>query len=56
MKINEQKTKHMIAARKRTILDTGQTVDFGNKNFKVVNELVFLGAEFGDTAKNPNCK
>jgi hypothetical protein len=53
----------MFAARNRTILDVKQTVAFGNKNFEVVNEFVYLGAlvtlnkrrGFGDTAKNPNC-
>jgi hypothetical protein len=44
MKINEQKTKYMIAAGNRTILDAGQTVAFGDKNFEVVNEFVYLGA------------
>jgi hypothetical protein len=40
LKINEQETKYMIAAGNRTILDTRQTVAFGDKNFKVVNEFV----------------
>jgi hypothetical protein len=44
MKINEQKTTCMIAARNRTILDAGQTVAFGEKDFEVVNEFVYLGA------------
>jgi hypothetical protein len=44
LKINEQKTKYMIAAGKRTILDAGQLVAFGDKNFKVVNEFVYLRA------------
>jgi hypothetical protein len=44
MKINEQMTNDMIAAGNRTILDTGQTVAFGNKNFEVVNEFVYLAA------------
>jgi hypothetical protein len=44
-KINEQKTKYMIAAGIRTILDAGKTVVFGDKNFnKVVNKMVYLGA------------
>jgi hypothetical protein len=38
LKINEQKTKYMIAAGNRTIIDAGQTVAFGDKNFEVVNE------------------
>jgi hypothetical protein len=42
--INEKKTKYMIAAGNRTILDAGQTVAFGDKNFEVVNEFVYLGA------------
>jgi hypothetical protein len=42
--MNEQKTKYMIAAKNRTILDAGQTVAFGDKNFEVVNEFVYLGA------------
>jgi hypothetical protein len=44
MKINEQKTKYMIAAGNRTILDNEQIVAFGNKNFEVVNEFLNLGA------------
>jgi hypothetical protein len=35
-KINEQKTKYMIAVENRTIHDAGQTVAFGNKNCEVV--------------------
>jgi hypothetical protein len=64
--INEQKTKYMIAARNRTILDAGQTVAFGDWNFKVVNEFLYFGAlvtpkndvgmDFGDKANNPNSK
>jgi hypothetical protein len=38
LKINKQKTKYMIAAGNRTILDAGQTVAFGNRNCEVVNE------------------
>jgi hypothetical protein len=41
LKINEQKTKYMIAAGNRTIL--GQTVAFGDKSFEVVNKFVYLG-------------
>jgi hypothetical protein len=33
-----------FAAGSRTILDAGQTVAFGDKNFKVVNEFLYLGA------------
>jgi hypothetical protein len=44
LKINEQKTKYMIAARNRTILAVGQTVAFGDRSFEVVNEFVYLGA------------
>jgi hypothetical protein len=50
MKINEQRTKYMIAAEDRTILNAGQTMAFGDKNFEVVNEFVYLGAFV--TAKN----
>jgi hypothetical protein len=34
----------MIGAGNRTILDAVQTVTFGDKNFKVVNEFVYLEA------------
>jgi hypothetical protein len=35
LKINEQKTKYLIAARNdRTIRDVGQSVAFGDKHFK----------------------
>jgi hypothetical protein len=34
----------MIAAENRTILDAGQTVGFGDKNFDVVNKFVYLEA------------
>jgi hypothetical protein len=44
MKINEQKTKYMMAARNTTILDARQTVTFSGKNFEVFNEFVYLGA------------
>jgi hypothetical protein len=44
LKINEQKTKYMIASGNRTILDSKPTVAFGDKNFEVVNEFVYLGA------------
>jgi hypothetical protein len=45
LKINEQKTKFMIAARNdRTIRDVGQSVTIGNKHFKVVKEFVYLGS------------
>jgi hypothetical protein len=40
----KQKTKYMIAAGKRTILDAGRTAAFGDKNFKVLNEFVYLKA------------
>jgi hypothetical protein len=42
MKINEQTTKYMIAAR--TILDEGRTLALGERNLEVVNEFVYLGA------------
>jgi signal peptidase I len=34
----------MIAAGKRTILNGGQTVVFGDDNLEVVNKFVYLGA------------
>jgi hypothetical protein len=42
LKINEQKIKYMIATGNRTILDAGQTVAFGDRNFEV--EFMYLGA------------
>jgi hypothetical protein len=43
LKINEQKTKYMIAARNdRTIRDVGQSVAIGDKQFEVVKEFVYL--------------
>jgi hypothetical protein len=45
LKINEQKTKYMIAARNDgTILDVGQSVVIGDKHFEVVKEFVYLGS------------
>jgi hypothetical protein len=45
LKINQQKTKYMIAARnERTICDMGQSVAIGNKYFEVVKEFVYLGS------------
>jgi hypothetical protein len=45
LKINEQKTKYMIAARNyRTICDVGQSVAIGDKNFEVVKKFVYLGS------------
>jgi hypothetical protein len=35
---------YMTPAGKRTILDAGQSVPFGNKSFEVINEFVYLGA------------
>jgi hypothetical protein len=44
LKINEEKTKYMIAARNdRTIRDVRQSVAIGDKHFEVVKELVYLG-------------
>jgi hypothetical protein len=41
LKINEQKTKYMIAVRNdRTIRDVGHSVASGEKHFEVVNEFV----------------
>jgi hypothetical protein len=34
----------LIAAGNRTVLDTGQAVAFGDKNFEAVNEFVYLRA------------
>jgi hypothetical protein len=45
LKINEQKTKYMNAARNdRTIRDVGQIVAIGDKHFEVVKECVYLGS------------
>jgi hypothetical protein len=45
LKINEQKTKYMIAARNdRTIRDVGQSVAIGDKHFEVVKEFIYLGS------------
>jgi hypothetical protein len=45
LKINEQKTKYMIATRNhRTICDIGQSVAIGDKHFEVVKEFVYLGS------------
>jgi hypothetical protein len=41
---NDQKTQYLIAAENRTILHAGQTVAYGDKNFKVVNKYVYLRA------------
>jgi hypothetical protein len=43
LKINEQKTKYMIAARNdRTIDDVVQSVPIGDKHFGIVKECVYL--------------
>jgi hypothetical protein len=45
LKINDQKTKYMIAAQNdRKIRDVGQSVATGYKNFDVVKEFVYLGS------------
>jgi hypothetical protein len=45
LKINEQKTKYMIAARNNwTILHVGQSAAIGDKRFEVVKEFVYLGS------------
>jgi hypothetical protein len=45
LKINEQNTKYMIAARNdTTIRDVGQSVSIGDKHFEVVKEFVYLGS------------
>jgi hypothetical protein len=40
----------MIAAVNRTIIDAGQTMAFGVKNFEIVNKFVYVGARV--TPKN----
>jgi hypothetical protein len=43
LKINEQKTKYMIAVRNdTTIRDVGLSLAIGDKHFEVVKELVYL--------------
>jgi hypothetical protein len=43
LKINEKKTKYMIAAwNDRTIRDVGQSMAIGDKHFEVVKEFVYL--------------
>jgi hypothetical protein len=45
LKINEQKTKYLIATRNdRTIRDVGQSAAIGDKHFEVVKEFVYLGS------------
>jgi DNA-binding PucR family transcriptional regulator len=45
LKINEQKTKYMIAARNdRMIRDVGKSVAIGDRHFEVVKEFVYLGS------------
>jgi hypothetical protein len=45
LKINEERTKYMIAARNdRTIRHVGQSVAIGDKHFEVVKEFVYLGS------------
>jgi hypothetical protein len=45
LKINEQKTNYMIAARNdSTIRDVGQSVAIGDKHFEVVKEFVYQGS------------
>jgi hypothetical protein len=45
LKINEEKTKYMIAARNdRTIRDVGQSVAVGDKHFEVSKEFLYLGS------------
>jgi hypothetical protein len=45
LKINEQKTKYMIAARNdTTIRDVVQSVAIGDKHFEVIEEFVYLGS------------
>jgi hypothetical protein len=63
LKINEQKTKYMIAARNdSTIRDVGQSVAIVDKQFEVVKKFVYLGSlmtptndvSLGNTTKNPD--
>jgi hypothetical protein len=45
LKINEQKTKHMIAARNDSMIrDVGKSMAIGDKNFEVVKEFVYQGS------------
>jgi hypothetical protein len=45
LKINEQKTKYMIAARNdTTIRAVGQSVSIGDKHIEVIKEFVYLGS------------
>jgi hypothetical protein len=45
LKINDQKTKYMIAARNdMTNRDMGQSVAIGDKHFEVVKEFLYLGS------------
>jgi hypothetical protein len=45
LKINQHKTKYMIAARNdRTIRDVRQNVAIGDKHFEVVKKFVYLGS------------
>jgi hypothetical protein len=45
LKINDQKTKYMIAAQNdTTIRDVEQSVAIGDKHFEVVKEFVYLGS------------
>jgi hypothetical protein len=49
LKINEQKTKYMIAAQNdRTIRYVGQSVAIGYKHFEAVEEFVYLGSPTND--------
>jgi hypothetical protein len=45
LKINEQKTKFMIATgNDRTIRDVEQSVAIGDKHFEIVKKCVYLGS------------
>jgi hypothetical protein len=45
LRINEQKTKYMVAARNdMKIRDVGQNVAIGDKHFEVGKEFVYLGS------------
>jgi hypothetical protein len=50
IKINEQKTKSMIAARNdRTSREVGQSLTIGDKHFEVVKDFVYLGSPMTPT-------
>jgi hypothetical protein len=60
LKINELKTKYIIAARNDTTTrNVGQSVAIGNKHFEVVKEIGYLGLRtwvWKYNEENPDCK